>query len=390
MKTITATFTITTPMFLGDAHQQSTSMRPPSIKGALRFWWRALKWKDVFDDGKDPVKALRQLHADEARIFGAATADNAGGQGVFLLSVAHCEISKSTFVPQKGHQYLLGQGLLRDSLNSGTFTLKVLFKPESVAPDQQSLVNVILLWGLLGGLGSRARKGFGSVAIQSIETEGLDVDDPKIPRNANELNDSLNELIGNSVDGLPPFTAFSKLTRIDISKTGDNALRLLDDIGKEMQMYRSFGSLDSFGRNKQVNGQPAEQNFGPGKKYNDHDLAQAAASGSKVDIHPARVAFGLPHNYIFSSTKSKLDIEPDGNGRNRRASPLFIHIHQFSDGSCCAIQTFFPALFLPGNDTIALKGKGRPQHFSPDIHWDVITDYLDRFTTNSDYRQVIP
>lgn len=40
--TITATFEIVTPMFLGDADQKATSIRPTAIKGALRFWWRAL------------------------------------------------------------------------------------------------------------------------------------------------------------------------------------------------------------------------------------------------------------------------------------------------------------------------------------------------------------
>ncbi len=42
MTVITATYRVVTPMFIGDADQKATSLRPPSIKGALRFWWRAL------------------------------------------------------------------------------------------------------------------------------------------------------------------------------------------------------------------------------------------------------------------------------------------------------------------------------------------------------------
>ena len=45
MNTLEATYRIVTPMFIGDAEQKATSLRPPSIKGALRFWWRALNWK---------------------------------------------------------------------------------------------------------------------------------------------------------------------------------------------------------------------------------------------------------------------------------------------------------------------------------------------------------
>jgi CRISPR-associated protein Cmr1 len=35
MTVITATYRIVTPMFLGGADQKATSLRPPSVKGAL-------------------------------------------------------------------------------------------------------------------------------------------------------------------------------------------------------------------------------------------------------------------------------------------------------------------------------------------------------------------
>ncbi|HPR78009.1 MAG TPA: amidohydrolase family protein, partial [Candidatus Limiplasma sp.] len=43
------------------------------IKGALRFWWRALAWPGFHQRaGGDEVQALRDLHATEARLFGLA------------------------------------------------------------------------------------------------------------------------------------------------------------------------------------------------------------------------------------------------------------------------------------------------------------------------------
>ncbi|WP_124398070.1 type III-B CRISPR module RAMP protein Cmr1 [Thermaurantimonas aggregans] len=42
MKTITFTCETITPMFLSGADQRVPELRPPSIKGALRFWWRAM------------------------------------------------------------------------------------------------------------------------------------------------------------------------------------------------------------------------------------------------------------------------------------------------------------------------------------------------------------
>jgi len=88
MNTITATYRIVTPMFIGDAFQEAIDVRPPSVKGALRFWWRALEWKNVLQDAPGDVsKALRDLHQREAKLFGSAADENAGGQGCFLLQV---------------------------------------------------------------------------------------------------------------------------------------------------------------------------------------------------------------------------------------------------------------------------------------------------------------
>ena len=44
MRTITATIEVVTPMFLGGADQSPDGIRPSSVKGALRFWWRAWAW----------------------------------------------------------------------------------------------------------------------------------------------------------------------------------------------------------------------------------------------------------------------------------------------------------------------------------------------------------
>nr|CAA6825513.1 MAG: Unknown protein [uncultured Thiotrichaceae bacterium] len=41
---ITARFRITTPMFIGDAHQQARGISPAAVRGALRCWWRGLGW----------------------------------------------------------------------------------------------------------------------------------------------------------------------------------------------------------------------------------------------------------------------------------------------------------------------------------------------------------
>jgi CRISPR-associated protein Cmr1 len=175
--------------------------------------------------------------------------------------------------------------------------------------------------------------------------------------------------------GEPPFTAFSTKTRIDVSASHSDALRLLDSVGRQQQLYRSYGQQ---GR---VNGQPAERKFG-----DDHDLILHATNGKTPTHAPKRVVFGLPHNYFFSSTRAKADVNYAPNGaEGRRASPLCLHIHPVSDGGFVAVHTLMPAKFLPTGGQIRIKARGTfnvPS--SPD--WSVLHTYLNRFT---DKKEVI-
>lgn len=87
---IRATYRIVTPMFIGDAEQKASGISPASVKGALRFWWRALNWGRFWreTDGNE-LAALKALHEEEARLFGSSMDEKKekSGQGCFLLSV---------------------------------------------------------------------------------------------------------------------------------------------------------------------------------------------------------------------------------------------------------------------------------------------------------------
>ena len=104
MPSITATFRIVSPMYLAGAEQTTAALRPPSIKGALRFWWRALNWSRHWQDAAtQPAKdrehtALKSLHQEEARLFGLAATEGGGRQGVFIRSRhATCQCRLNSF-----------------------------------------------------------------------------------------------------------------------------------------------------------------------------------------------------------------------------------------------------------------------------------------------------
>ncbi len=375
-KKIEAEFIIVTPMFIGDANQKADDVRPPSLKGALRFWWRALNWGRMLTAEGVTAKALSALHDREAKLFGLAAGDETGGQGVFLLALKQAvKAAEQGFQDMSGAQlYLLGLGLgsfkggnhtTRSALISGTFSASLLFRPDTKDEDLHSVAEALFAFGLLGGLGSRARHGMGSVSLTAWQGGEFSV-----PQTAADYRKAIKSLLTHLPETLPPFSAFSRQSRIDISAENHDPLELLSTVGREMQMYRSFG------KDGKVAGKPAERNF-----TSDHDLVQSATNGERISRAPVRSVFGLPHNYYFSSNKGKADINyaPEGTDA-RRASPLLLHIHRFPDGKCLAVHTLLPATFLPEDAQIRVKTKTHINvSFTPD--WQVLHTFLNRFKT---------
>ncbi|MDY6993165.1 MAG: type III-B CRISPR module RAMP protein Cmr1 [Pseudomonadota bacterium] len=383
MHILEATYQIVTPMFIGDAEQKAIDLRPPSVKGALRFWWRALNWRDFVNRYSDKAQALQALHNEEAKLFGIAAHQDvarSNGQGQFLLTLTptHLSTLQPSSLPalknKEGQSYLLGQGLcshdkrtghhqyLRSALKADQkFTVKLCSRTNA---HHRSLAEALLLFGLLGGLGSRSRRGLGSVAIQSL----TGCDNCQVPNNEEEYKTTLKSLLRSLPADLPPFTAFSEYTRVDISQTGRDAWNLLEDVGKKMNDYRSYRKARNF--------------------PTDHDLAADVVQGISVSTHPQRVVFGLPHNYFFTSLQgAKVDVQPGTSlDRSRRASPLFIHIHTFPKSrDYLAVQTLLPTEFLPSHECIEFKGKWKGKTFKDkvpvNVDWNVIENFMDRFGT---------
>ena len=374
-------YRIVTPMFLGGENQQAdaTQFRNASFKGALRFWWRALNWGRCLQAEPHPMAALKELHQREGELFGLASDGKNSRQSQVQihseLQGAERKLPVTAPTPKKSEKpleevsYLLGQGLFdhksgvtRQYLEGGNLTIRLNFKLGMSEADIQSVEQAAIALGLFGGLGSRARKGLGSLALNQLERPGQPVREFATIESIAAFIQALDF----SALADAPLSAFTQATRIDVSATAGKALDALTAIGNELQMYRSFG------QNGKVNGHPARRNF-----VADHDSVQAATQGGRLQQLPKRAVFGLPHNYFFSSTKGKLDITTEDEGR--RASPLLVHIHPLKDGQFVAIQTLLPGVFLP--DEMKIEAKGKSKYAIPEskVDYAVITRYLDGF-----------
>ncbi len=370
-------FHVVTPLFMSGSDKFRAELRVPSIKGVLRFWYRAL--------ALGRLGSVSKVLEEESRIFGSAGNDVGQAKVHLRLNLPENVVQYKDpilkyadgepvgpgarylgygvveAVPSKKRNTREGQ-ILRSCLKYPfEGTLSLLIKNGTSSDDVKSIESAIIAMSLFGGLGSRSRKGYGSFNLAELKLgEEILI---KMPKDADDLRLMIKSLFENykiaAYSGLPPYTAYSDLTRIDIIDKGSDPLRLLNSVGEAIQMYRSWG------RGGKVNGKDAERNF-----KDDHDLALEAIT-KRVDTHPRRVAFGLPHNYYFSSQQEKVDVKPAK--LERRASPLFIHIQELANKQYAAVTTILPADFLPSGERIKVNHSVVPQR----VDFKVIHEFVD-------------
>jgi CRISPR-associated protein Cmr1 len=186
MKSITFTCETITPMFLSGADGQTPELRAPSIKGALRFWWRAM-------NGHLPTKEGDQwdylpLKEAEQKIFGGSGMGENNNKIDAQKSAFGIRISdfpennyraSNEYKDKPGLRYLFYL-IVPDKngrvMSENDFAIKnnTVFDIILSSDDESILLKACASFWLLtyfGGLGSRARRGGGNFTITDIEDE---------------------------------------------------------------------------------------------------------------------------------------------------------------------------------------------------------------------------
>jgi len=140
-------------MFLKGANKNQPELRAPSLKGVLRYWWRAFN-----GDLK-----LEELIAQENAIFGSA---GESGRSNFRLIMEATNLSTRKEYPLP-HKPKFNLPCIQ---SNSTFLIKTKLRKEvkigsSVIFNDQKLEALLLLVSALGGLGQRSRRGMGCFAI---------------------------------------------------------------------------------------------------------------------------------------------------------------------------------------------------------------------------------
>ncbi len=346
-----------TPMFLAGADGRTPELRAPSIKGALRFWWRAMNGH----------LSLDELRKKEAEIFGGV-GEKVGKSNVFLTVWPrdtrgntgrnlrtdyrlNWRFSGGKLVgPHAGIGYLLYSTILPDREryyfrprygNHSGFRFLVQFSAFSSDILRQV---ASAFWGLafLGGLGTRSRRGGGNFTIVRIDDEKNLVEDMEL--------DFLPELTdGNSF-------ANWLLENYNKAKTIVNERQSIDFVSEysNLSFSRFILSNDSF-----------QDWIGAlidiGEKYQEFRFRH------RRDIFDTG-AFGLP----VVHRRSRLTVQ----GRyhrekiKRRSSPLIFRIVRLGENRYYWMVIRLAGEFLPPGGVIEANGTRKPDYRLIDQFWN--------------------
>lgn len=153
-------------------------IRVPTIRGHLRFWWRALDRR---------ARSADELFADERALWGGVTAQkNSGGRSlvevrVEVLAVAPDDGSRIEPYPRAGQPATPGAYALfpargeRGGPSASRRSPGSRFRVSVACPRAHELEvrRALCAWVLFGGYGSRTRRGLGSLTVTQDAKEWL-------------------------------------------------------------------------------------------------------------------------------------------------------------------------------------------------------------------------
>ena len=393
------TFSPVTPIFMGGAEpNERAEMRLASIKGLLRFWYRAV----------DP-----EYRTHEGTIFGGI--GKGLGQASFLLSCPAWLTDDTAWLPDtdlrlfdRGHGPSTRNGLryIGYSLRLGQNDRKSIRAsgiPGRPAPtvrvdhhwrpgprSERAAKALVASWWLLctlGGLGSRCRRGLGSVSLDRWSGEDDLTSQLPLPSGAKDLAEwrqrvadglrvILREWFPGPRSGTPSHSRFPDSPEIRVAESGGdpwNWKQALERGGRLLQDFRVRSAPD----------------YADVKTW-----LLAPVPGPPLMKAPERAAFGLPLTWRYSKVRATASVlgwsATHGKALDRMASPLWLRVAKVGGGH----YPLFLLLDTPflGSDGLVLVTK-TVQGASPEQHPHpgdgVLKGFMTYLGTKPDVRRVV-
>lgn len=244
MDKITFECTLITDYFAAGADGIQPEFRPSSIKGALRFWWRALNGHLLLSELKrkeDEIFGGGGEAATKSRVMIRCTHPVLPTQDLFMYDRPGKRIPQKGFAAKDAHTFEITLGLAKPIMSH--FGLKEL----------QALFEITCL---LGGLGKRSRRGRGSISILKYKNSGNETWIPySCPSNLTDILVKLNvlsewyrkenDVISFTYPGKTELYPFAQ--KIQIGASNPNILGKIDETSQRLLVKYGFKYEASLG-----------------------------------------------------------------------------------------------------------------------------------------------
>jgi CRISPR-associated protein Cmr1 len=346
-----------TPMFLSGADGSTPELRPPSIKGALRFWWRAM-------NGDLDLKTLKER---EGEIFGdtkrrsAFSIKTSFSNSNFISAIKNTVNNKIESVfknefdlewnqndkegPDSGIGYLYYSALFQNhrsfitttTQSKFTFDITFSYRDEEIA---KKVICAFWLFIHFGGLGTRVRRGAGCLhAVLKEDTEDLvsgityEVDGSQKGICFDSMSNNIETYLKQNIEIAKHYT----ITQ-DIHSTNTNSFSHL------------MGSKLVVGKGKQ-NWQTSLVEVGNSfKSFRTNHKHDNSLLGSAI--------FGLPISHGGRDGKPRIFVQPEDRNIKRRSSPLILKILKYNN-QFHWVAVRLNGEFLPAGNNKISNGKQR-------------------------------
>jgi CRISPR-associated protein Cmr1 len=225
MPSLTVKIRTVSPLFLNGADKGQPELRAASVRGQLRYWFRAIEGAKTSD--------LQAVWKAEEAIFGSTECGS--HISVRLLPDSETKTIKTSLLPHK-------EGSQQNAINADmSFRLELVSRPGSDLPTQVS--DALLIWLMLGGLGKRSRRMMGA-----LDSDVLGESKPKSPEKfANLIGLILKDIVDyKPTPQIPNFpTLHPDHSRIVVGKKGCASMQEADKIFFDLLHKKSeyqFGS----------------------------------------------------------------------------------------------------------------------------------------------------
>lgn len=253
MKKMSVMCKVITPMFNGPSKSygdpNKLEIRPSSIKGMMRFWWRAVRCYTDLNIMKD----------DEDNLFGSTDRKSPFSIQVEIIDKI---IEQISFTPHHRSGYTECTNCKENNCKKSEkyyafcntrFSLTFLCR-DANRVNMEQLFSLLELCAVLGGVGRRSRRGFGSFSIQQKDNQKYQFD-----YSLDSLCVLLNKVCGQNyyeckngkiINKSKCAAKYPWIKKVEIGKQYLDFTSLLQTIGESSHKYNQNGLLDKGGKKR--------------------------------------------------------------------------------------------------------------------------------------------